>query len=298
MPGIMRGCEMKRLRIRTILLACWLVLFFSIERIFSPIEVRNIAYFLVWILVLIILVAPRILRIPFWILLSLPVVSFLLVKVVKGDFHSNIASIYSLIEIFSIIMTILLAYWMSLSISEFESAIMKITIGHRDRIPEPDSIGRGLLYREVRRARNHQRPMALLSLAIDEKSLEGEYDRLIQEAQLAIKKQYRLSVVSKILCAELDDCAIIVENNNQFLIALPETNPEEVPIIIERLRRQVAKQAAVNLLIGTSTMPKDSYIFEGLVDKAIEDMNANALEQIPDDLHRLPVDEPITQRSS
>lgn len=287
---------MKRLRVKLILLACWLVLFFSIERLFTPIDVSNTAYFLVWVLIIIILIAPRHLKIPFWTLLPLPVASYLFIKIIQGGFSSSTASIFSLIEIFSIIVTILLAYWITLSISEFETAVTNITIGNREKIPDPAIVGRGFIYREVRRARNHQRPLALLALSIDENSIEATYDRMIQELQLAIIKQYKLSSVSKTLCNELEDCAIIVESNNHFLVALPETNPDEVPVIVDRLRRQVAEQACVNLFIGTAMMPKDGYTFEGLVDKAMEEMNTDTSKQSLKDSHRLPIDEPITQR--
>ena len=285
---------MKRLRGKATLLACWLVFLFSIERLFSTIDISNMTYILAFVLIVTILIVPRFARIPIWALLAVPTIIILAIKAFKGDFFSSTAVVLTIIEIFAIIITVLLANWMSISIDEFENTITKITIGRREKMPESSSVGQGFIYREVRRARNHQRPLAMMAVAVDEKSLNTANDRLIQEVQLAIIKQYMLSGVSKTLCDELEDCAIIVQSDDHFLIAVPETKPEEVPIIIERLRRQVAEQVGVELSIGTATLPEDSYTFEGLVDKANGEMKTSIAMQPINELCQLPVDKPMT----
>jgi hypothetical protein len=118
-----------------------------------------------------------------------------------------------------------------------------------------------------------------MSIAVEEKSIKVALDRMVQEAQLTMMNQYALSGVSKLLCDKLEDCDTIVQSNNNFLVVLPETLPEDLPGLIERLRQQVYEQVGVNLKIGTASLPQDSFTLEGLVDKAIHDMEADLKPQ-------------------
>ena len=71
------------------------------------------------------------------------------------------------------------------------------------------------------------------------------------------------------------DLDVLVQDNNHFLIALPEVSPEQLPGWMERLRRHVADQTGVTLSIGTASLPQDALTLEGLADKAIKEMKDN-----------------------
>jgi GGDEF domain-containing protein len=173
------------------------------------------------------------------------------------------------------LITTLLSYRVSLAISESELAIARLSIGQRERVTEDASLGAGTLYREVRRSRNHNRPLALLAVAIEEPSLQMNVDRIVQETQQAMMKQYALSALARLLCDRLEDCDTIVQNNEHFLILLPETTPEDIPGLIERLRRQSVEQIGVELKFGFASLHEDSYTLEGLIDLATQGINTN-----------------------
>ena len=197
-------------------------------------------------------------------------------------------------EIMAVVVTALLAYWLGKAMNEFEHAVSQISIGRFDRLPALDATGQGFIYREVRRARNHQRPLALMAIRVNERSLKLTLDRMVQEIQLAMMKQYKLSGLSKTLCKELEDCAIILQQEDHFIIALPETKPEEVPVIIDRLRKKAADLFGVELEIGAATLPKDSFTFEGLIDKATMEMRAKFKAQHLVDFDGVPSEKPVT----
>ena len=178
----------------------------------------------------------------------------------------------TIVETCAIILTTLLLLWVRNAIQEFESAVADITMGHRDKVIETATEGQSILYREVRRARNHQRPLVLMAVAVDENSIKGAVDRMVKEAQQSVIRQFTLANVSKTLCEKLEDCDIVVQTNNHFLVVLPETKPDDLPGLIERLRKQVADQVGVELKFGTASLPQDGFTFEGLVDKATLEM--------------------------
>jgi GGDEF domain-containing protein len=227
-------------------------------------------------------------------LLTLPAAVFFVIKLLLELPLAGTALPVTVIETSTIIITILLLLWVRDAIFDFENAVADITISHREKVIETTKEGQGMLYREVRRARNHQRPLAMLAISVDENSFKGAVDRIVKEAQESIIRQYTLANVSKTLCEKLEDCDIVVQNNNHFLVVLPETAPDDLPGLIDRLRKQVADQVGVELKIGTASLPQDGFTFEGLLDKANLEMEASMESKLSIEPEQLFVKHKIT----
>jgi GGDEF domain-containing protein len=265
---------MKRLRLLVVTLIAWLFFFYNIERLSEPIDITDVAYTFVPAMVAITVLAPRLRRVPLWAHVLVPIPVFLVLKVWM---KSNVWGPYlpiTVTEVCAIVLTTILARQVSIGISEFESAIAHITMGQLGKSPEPFSLGQGEIYRQVRRARDHQRPLALMAIRVEEESIKVALDRMVQEAQQALMKQYVMSSVSKTLCDELEDYNIIAKRNDHFLVLLPEVTPDKLPDLIKRLCKVVSEQVGVTLQVGTASLPENALTFEGLVEKAIEQMDA------------------------
>lgn len=264
---------MKHLRLRLIFLAGWLMILFSADRLFNFIQISNLAYLFTFLAVVFVIpLKPRLHGLSLQVLS--PFLIFLLLRTFSWIVMKSAGTVVSLVEIALVAVTTLLVYWTNISLTDFESAVSIVTIGRWDKLPEVDSSGQGYLYREVRRARNHQRPLEILAVCIDEKSIKGSTDQVLQEIQYNMVKQYKLSNLAKVLREELEDCSIITQSEDYFLIALPETKPDDTPFIVDRLRKEAAREAGVNIIVGRASLGKDNYTFEGLVDKATSEMKA------------------------
>jgi GGDEF domain-containing protein len=211
-------------------------------------------------------------RFPWWAYVGLTIVTFAIVKAFTGGFTSSELLPLVITEACALAITSVLTYWVGMAISDFEASVEKISIGHPVRQIEPGLSGEGAVYREVRRARNHQRSLSLLAIEVDDKITKTAQDKIIQEAQESLMRQLVLSRVSKILCEKLEDCDILVRSNDHFLVVAPETTPQNLPWLVERLRQQVADEIGIDLLIGTASLPDDGYTFDGLLDKATRGM--------------------------
>lgn len=264
---------MKRMRFIVAVLIVWLFLFYNIERLSEPINITDVAYTFVPIMAVLTILVSRLRKAPLWVLLVGFIPVFLALKAwVKSSMWGTSLPL-TVTEICAIALTTILARWVSNGLSEFESAIAHITIGQVGKLPEPFSTGQGEMYREVRRARHHQRPLALMAIGVEEESIQVALDRMVQEVQQAMMKQYVLSGVARALCDELEDYNIIAQRNDHFLALLPEVTSEKLTDLSERLRRAVSEQVGVALQIGTASFPEDAMTFESLVEKAVGEMD-------------------------
>ena len=129
------------------------------------------------------------------------------------------------------------------------------------------------MYRELRRARHHQRPLAVMAVGVEEESVQVALDRMVQEVQQAMMKRYVLSDVAKTLCHRLEDYNVIAQTNDHFLLLLPEVTPDLLPDLVGRLRQTVSEQVGVTLQIGSASFPDDAVTFDSLVEMAVREMN-------------------------
>lgn len=266
---------MKRLRIRAILLTSWLIVFYILAHLWEPFNVSPITYLFVLVLAIVVLTTPHLSRIHLWWMLTLPAIVFFIIKALMQLPLAGESLPVTITETCAILLTTLLLLWVRSAIHEFESAVAHFTVGQQEKLIEPTTEGQSILYREVRRARNHQRPLVLMAVAVDEKSIKGAVDRMVKEAQQNFIRQYTLANVSRALCEKLEDCDIVVQTNDHFLVVLPETNAEDLPGLINRLRQEVIDQVGVELKVGTASLPQDGYTFEGLLDKANLELSEN-----------------------
>ena len=270
---------MKRMRFLVATLIAWLFLFYNIERLSAPINITDVAYTFVPFVAALTILVPRLRRVPLGVLLLAPIPVFLVLKAWWKSRVWGTSLPLTVTEICVIVVTILLARWVSNEVSEFESALAHITIGYTAELPEQFSAGQTEMYQELRRARHHNRPLALMAIGIEKESIQVALDRMVQEVQQTMMKRYVLADVSRTLCDELEGYNIIARNNDHFLVLLPEVTSEEVTDLVGSLHKTVSEQVGVVLQIGTASFPDDAVTFDSLVEMAVGEMEG---KQVPE----------------
>lgn len=272
---------MRRLRILVVLLIFWLLLFFSIERFIAPINISRVAYPFAPLMALITLLIRPPERRYLWMLLAIPIPVFLILKALAHYQVYGTALPITITEICVITITTLLAHRISCGLGEFEEAVAHITIGRGDDLSAGRIQGQAEMYREVRRARRFRRPVSLIAIGMEDRSIQVAMDRIMREAQEALMRRHLLSDVARTLCNELDDYNLISQQADRFMIMLPEMPPEKIADLVEDLRRAVAQQTGVELKFGTAIFPDDAVTFESLVEKANREVTYQLKQKDP-----------------
>jgi hypothetical protein len=267
---------MQRIRIPVSLLIIWLFVFYNLERMSRMIDISQVAYVAVPVVAAFILLIPRLGQINFAIstviTACLFVVAELVWLVIVQQWPQSFDFAMLLVEIAALTFTIWLTRQVSLGMREFESAVVNITLG---QVGERRS-RQGEMYREVKRARDHHRPLNLIAVRADESALPATIDRMVKEAQAAMIHQYVVASLSKTLSDELEDYNLIARARDYLLVMLPEVSPERLGEVTKRLRRAASERVGVPLHIGTASMSADVRTLEALVQEAEASMMAEA----------------------
>lgn len=267
---------MKSLRFWITILIIWIIFFFNIERINSPINIRSYTYIFVTVVVAAILTLPKLRRIPFFILLITPVPIFLVVKalVERGDWYENLFLGYAfpltVTQVSAIVLTGLLARQIHYGLREFEDVIAHITFNYIGKLPKPFSEGQGPMYREVKRARRYHRPLALIALKVSEADFQAVLPKMVKEVQYAMIREYTKANIARILSENMHDFDTIAVRDDDFILVLPEISAEETAHIAQKLEDAVKEKLKVKLQVGTANFPNEGMTFESLVELALE----------------------------
>lgn len=273
---------MKSLRFWIIILIIWLIFFFNVERINSPVNIRSYTYIFVAVVVALILALPKLQKLPFLMWLTVPIPVFLGLKALmeKGHWYENLLVGYALpltvTQVSAIILTSLLARQIIYSLHEFEEVIAKITFGHVGKLPKPFSDGQRTMYKEVKRARRYHRPLAVIAFKISESDFQVILPKMVQEVQQAMMREFVMAGIARILDANMHDFDTIAVRDNHFILVLPEIPAEEAAHIAQKLEDAIADQMQIKLQVGTATFPKEAMTFESLVDLALDNAQKSA----------------------
>lgn len=268
---------MRTMHYRVLLLVAWLVFFYNIERVrwfvgAGQIQfVTRYTYIFVALAVLVTLALPILHRLPLWLLGTTGVVLFLVLKSWFGYPVGEEALAVTATEICAILVTGLLTRQVIGAIGEFENSIVNFTIKHVGRQTKAFDIEQGEMYQEVRRARAFSRPLTLMAIELGTNSFEVATEKMVKEVQQATMKQYVLAALAKELEDQLGPYSVIAQDDDRFLVLLPEASKADIPRLIAQVRGQAQESMKLELRIGTATLPEVE-TFDELVETAYAEM--------------------------
>jgi GGDEF domain-containing protein len=268
---------MTRLYYLVIPLLIWFSLLFNIERFTQPINIAPFFYGFVAICAILIVVLPRLHQISLQILFGATLLPYFLLEYYFGHSIGGEFLPVTITEISALGLTIVLSTLTGRRLEELQETLTSLMIGQMSKEIQPFGTGQGLIYREVRRARRHQRPLALLAISaadaslrvsLDEFSYKAPFNRFVEDVQHEIVKKYVFARIANLLIDELEDCAIVTQRDDHFVTILPETAKEDSQAIVRKLEHAAEEKLGIKLRIGMATFPDEEITFEALLERA------------------------------
>jgi hypothetical protein len=274
----------------------WFFLLYNVERLVAPINIASFVYILAAVLVFLIILLPKLGRISFHWLFLMALSLFFVLKNLLGYEIAGTNLPVTIIEISVLGFTIILAQLTGQRFEALQEALTSLTIGPLEEEIQSFGTGQGQIYREIRRARRHQRPAALLSIAATKTASppiqnhvaeDVPLRRFLEEVQREILQKYVSARIANLLVSELGDLAIVTQRNDHFVTLLPETDRDSLQEVIHKLRAAAAEKLGLELQIGMSTFPDEAVTFETMLEQAEAEMantrvtNKVRIERLP-----------------
>ena len=265
---------MLRLRTLITLFFIWLILFFNVERLVDMVNLASFVYIYVPLAGCLIIFWPKAIQaIGLRMFLVLSLAGFFILKLLLGYEILGSKLPLTVTEIFALTVTIFLSNRISHYARDVEETILNLTfqqIGLSPRLY--DSMDTEDLYREVKRCRRFQHPLAMMVIQPKINADSLPYSKFLQEMQAVFLNRYIQVRVAKLFSDKLRDTDLVVIKNNGLIAMLPETTPEDAQELLKKMSALASSELNIKLNFGLSTFPENSVTLTGLLDYATSDL--------------------------
>jgi GGDEF domain-containing protein len=258
---------MKRLHISILTLFGWFFVFYNIERLFESVNLASFVYLLAPALGMIVLCVPRLLRVRAYWYIPISLISVVALRSLFGYGLGGYSFSLVVTEGLATWITMWLSYHLAMGIQEYHSAAATAICSHLVDRCRPFEEAHADVIREVRRARENNRPIAVLALSPQSQG-EPIVDRFTDEFRTRLMQQYVSARAAEFLSTRLRQYDILTETKDEFLALLPETNREDAIRFAEKIRRDLCEQLGFDLQVGISVFPEDEVTAIGLIERA------------------------------
>jgi pyridoxine 5'-phosphate synthase PdxJ len=268
---------MTQLRYLFAIATIWFFSLYNIERLAEPINIASFVYVFVAFCALLITLLPRLQRMPAHWLYGGALVAFIALKYELGYSLLGQNLPLTVTEVCVIGVTMFLATQIGQRLEDLRAVVTNLTIGQAGAGTQAFEEGQGQIYREVRRARRHQRPVTLLAIGIAEDTTGASAERFrrdvplrrfITEIEKELVEKYTQTRVAEVLIDHFEDSAVITQRDDHFVTLLPETNQEAATEIVSKLQKTLTEKMGLQLKVGVSTFPDEAVTFENLLERA------------------------------
>jgi hypothetical protein len=257
-----------RLRLSCAALVGWLFILFNLERLHAPLNVASFVYVIAAAVAVAIVAVKPLGTAPFQWLLSVPIGLFFLLKAYWEYPLLGQALPITVVEVCALTITAGLAQQIAVRLYGLEKASAGMITDEPGRQPDTLETAQSAMYREVRRARQHDRPLAVLAVSSSGQSVNATQERLLRELERELLDKYTNARIADMLLKETSDHGIVTQCNRHFLVLLPETDRDAADELVRQLNASVKKALGLKLRVGVSTFPDEEVTLVGLLQRA------------------------------
>jgi hypothetical protein len=259
---------MTRLRLWVSISFLWLTLLFNIERLYEPFNIASFVYVYAAVLGVLALTVPPLMRLHrIWTVL-IATTAFVGVKALLGYPVAGRGLPLTVTEAVAIAITAMLARQIVLSIMQFEESVFEVAALHWVQRPLDFKEMQHEFYREVRRARQYDRPVSLVALKPVNADLPRRASRLINEVNKRMTRYYMEAQIADVIASRLHDCELVAKCNDEFLVMLPEADSQRAQHMADQLATELRETLGTAFRTGIAAFPHEETTFSGLLERA------------------------------
>jgi hypothetical protein len=246
----------------------WLFFFFNVERIYEPLNIASFVYVVATILAGAVVLIPPLTRTTASWLIGGTTILVIVVKWMLGYSVGGTAIPITVTEALAVTITVVLTSRIATSMRLFEDSVAELTTLHWSSRPSDFEEIEPEVVREVRRARQFERPLSMIVLSPKLDKSELAIHRTIEEIQRRNARQILEARTLQTLRDALHDCDIVAVRNRNFVITLAESDREKAWEIATRLHSSLRSELGLDSRFGIASFPSDEVTLTGLLLRA------------------------------
>jgi uncharacterized membrane protein YhaH (DUF805 family) len=259
---------MNRLRIWIFICLVWFFALLNIERFHEPINISSFVYVLAMFLCLCVIIVPPMRDRTTSGILVFGLIVFIVLKYVLGYQIAGQHLPITITEGLAIFVSVLVAHRVTLSIHDFETSVVKLTsIGELDEAVDFQHVQQRM-YREVRRAREYDRPLSVVSIDIPDEIDNLAMDKLIVEVQEKTRMRHLRAHLLSLIANDLNDSDIVSIRDGKFLLVLTESDKKHATEVSNRLVSRIRDFLKCDVRYGIASFPEEEVTLSGLLGRA------------------------------
>ncbi|MGQ9826390.1 MAG: GGDEF domain-containing protein [Roseiflexus sp.] len=183
-----------------------------------------------------------------------------------GGIHTYL----TIVEFTLVVGAAFLSHRFGASLEEFRQAVEIITLRDKNDRLRSMSEAQEDVQIQMSASRRMRRPLSVLILEADARSLNMMIHRFVQELQRAMMQRYVLAVTARVLARHLRRTDLIIEDGKpgRLILVTPETPEDNARLLGDRLAHLVRDRLGITARYGVATFPDHSLTFEDLLDAA------------------------------
>lgn len=260
--------SMLRLRLTVAFMLIWLCFICNIERLHEPINIASFVYPFLCLVAAAIVMTRKIHRTG---LFTVLLVTFAVYGILKWALNCAVWGDFlplTVMEICLLGITSWLAWEMGRQIDDFMSAASNLTaIRGCERILSLDT-GEKRMYQEVQRARQHQRPLALATLAFSAEMSHSQIEKLTKKVRLEVTKRFLEARIAERLLDTSGPGDLVVLRDGEFVVLCPESTTEQIQQYMSQLSEQFEQEMGLKIRFGVAGFPDEECTLSGLIERA------------------------------
>jgi hypothetical protein len=245
----------------------WVVVFTELDRRSELFEIGPTGYALA-VASVVLLVIPSLRRTSILAALALAFPIFCALKFLSSAPIDAREAFSSLLEFAGTGITIALAAGLARRLALAEEVLREFAVGPAREPLESFSRSQGEMFREVRRARRHERPLCLLALSAAGGQPPTALAALLEEIRRESIDRYVAGKVAALLDEQTAGSTVIADCGDHYLVLLPEAGRAEAEQLAKRLERAAADRHGIALRFGIASFPHQEITFEKLLETA------------------------------
>jgi len=255
----------------------WWFLLFNLDQLHQGPSISSFLYPLCGVVAIVIVSLPRGLYAPRALIAAGAICAYVALKLGLGYPVTGQHLPLVVTELCVLGITLLLARKIAWNVLRFEEAAVEVITADLAGRAMPFEQGQEEMYREIRRARQFERPLSLVTLRPTRRSKEASIHRFWQQAQRESIERYVDARMADLLARETGDCDVITYGDGKFTLLLAETDRHRAEQVVARLAERAETELELSLRVGIASFPEEEVTFSGLLSRAESELTTEVV---------------------